>query len=117
MKYNLSKIMNDAWSQYRKYNAPYNGKIMHTFASCLKAAWARAKEAARVFTGLVRNVKVGGTTFHPVLVNVDMDNLTVTGNTFPVRQLMRVLGLNWNAAAKAWIGSREILNALCCKYA
>ena len=46
-----------------------------------------------------------------------MDALTVTGNTFPVRQLMRELGLDWDREAKAWTGSRETLNALCVKYA
>lgn len=116
-KYNLSDIMKAAWTRYRKYNAPYNGKIIHTFSSCLKAAWAEAKEAARVFTGTVRNVPVGGTVCHPVLVNVDMDKLTVTGNTFPVRRLMREMGLAWDGIAKAWTGSRETLNAFCCKYA
>lgn len=52
-KYNLSEIMKNAWSRYRKFNAPYGknreGKkiIVHTFASCLKAAWAKAKEAVK----------------------------------------------------------------------
>lgn len=123
MKYDLSKIMKAAWARYNKYNAPYGknreGKkiIVHTFAECLKTAWSEAKEAARVFAGMIRNIKVGGTVCHPVLVNVDMYNLTVTGNTFPVRQLMRELGLSWDGIAKAWIGSRETLNALCIKYA
>lgn len=122
-KYNLSNIMKSAWATYRKRNAGLGtnreGKkiIRWTFASCLKAAWAEAKEAARVFTGIIRNVQVAGTACHPVLVNVDMDNLTVTGNTFPVRQLMRELGLAWDGVAKAWVGSRDTLNALCCKYA
>ena len=31
--------------------------------------------------------------------------------------MMRELGLDWNADKKAWTGSREILNALCVKYA
>lgn len=122
-KYNLSQIMKDAWNRFHKYNAPY-GKtregrkiIVHTFASCLKAAWADAKDAARIFTGVVRDVKVGGTMCHPILVNVDMNALTVTGNTFPVRQLMRELGLTWDGIAKAWVGSRELLNSMCCKYA
>lgn len=115
-KYNLSNIMKNAWARFRKYNAPYSGKIVHTFASCLKAAWDEAKDAARVFTGMVRNVKVAGTVCYPVLVNVDMDNLTVTGNTFHVRQLMREIGLAWDRIAKAWTGNRETLNTLCCKY-
>ena len=67
--------------------------------------------------GIVKNVQVAGTLAHPVLVNVDMDNLTITGNTYPVRQMMRELGLDWNADKKAWTGSRETLNALCVKYA
>lgn len=117
MKYNKSEIMKNAWTRYRKYNAPYYGKIIHTFSSCLKAAWAEAKKAACAFTGMVRNVQVAGTLMHPVLVNIDMDNLTVTGNTFPVRKMMRELGLNWDSSNKAWAGSREALNALCVKYA
>ena len=66
---------------------------------------------------IVRDVQVAGTLMHPILVNVDMDSLTVTGNTFPVRKLMRELGLDWDREAKAWTGSREALNALCVKYA
>lgn len=122
-KYNMAEIMTAAWNTYRKYNAGYgtdrNGKkiIRWTFAACLKKAWAEAKEAARVFVGIVRDVKVSGTVCHPILVNVNMDNLTVTGNTFPVRQLMHELGLVWDGVAKAWTGSRDALNALCVKYA
>lgn len=113
-KYNLSQIMKAAWNTYRTFKrttTPWN------FSRCLKQAWSEAKEAARVFTGLVRNVQVAGTLMHPILVNVDMDALAVTGNTFPVRQLMRELGLDWDKASKAWTGSRETLNALCVKYA
>lgn len=113
-KYNLSQIMQDAWSLYRTSKKWVSSL---TFGDCLRRAWAKAKEAARVFTGLVRNVQVAGTLMHPVLVNVDMDALTVTGDTFPVRQLMRELGLDWDKGNKAWTGSRETLNALCVKYA
>lgn len=88
----------------------------YNLSSIMKAAWAEAKKAARVFTGIVRNVQVAGTMMHPVLVNVDMDDLTVTGNTFPVRKLMRELGLDWDKENKAWTGTRETLNALCVKY-
>jgi len=113
-KYNLSQIMKAACNYYRmaqKWVEKQN------FSWALRKAWAEAKKAARVFTGLVRNVQVAGTLMHPVLVNVDMDNLSVTGNTYPVRQLMRELGLSWDKENKAWTGSRETLNALCVKYA
>lgn len=113
-KYNLSKIMKSAWSFYRTFK---RSTTPWEFSRCLKKAWADAKEAARVFTGLLRNVQVAGTMMHPVLVDIDMDKLTVTGNTFPVRQMMRELGLNWDKASKAWTGSRDTLNALCVKYA
>lgn len=52
-KYNLSEIMKNAWARYRKFNAAYGknreGKkiIVHTFASCLKAAWSTAKETVK----------------------------------------------------------------------
>lgn len=116
-KYNLSNIMKNAWSMFKKFKAQNGGKVFtYTFSVCLKMAWADAKSAARVFTGMVRNIKVAGTVCRPVFVNVDMDNLTVTGNTFPVRQLMRELGLVWDGITKAWTGSRDTLNALCCKY-
>ena len=113
-KYNLSEIMKNAWSLSKmslKWIAPLS------FSICLRRAWAAAKEAARVFTGTVRDVQVGGTLMHPILVNVDMDALTVTGNTYPVRKLMREIGLDWDAKGKVWTGSRETLNALCVKYA
>ena len=114
MKYNMSQIMKDAWS-LRKMSLKWVDSI--SFAECLRRAWRKAKDAARVFSGIVKNVQVAGTLMHPVLVNVDMDTLTVTGNTYPARQLMRELGLDWDKDAKAWTGSREILNALCVKYA
>lgn len=113
-KYNLSEIMKKAWS-LRKMSLKWVSPL--SFSECLRRAWRDAKEATRVFTGLVRDVQVGGTLMHPILVNVDMDALTVTGNTFPVRQLMRELGLDWDREAKAWTGSRETLNAMCVKYA
>ncbi|MCM1237397.1 MAG: hypothetical protein NC489_45610 [Ruminococcus flavefaciens] len=123
-KYNLSEIMKNAWARFRELNAPYNyyrgygeKKIVHfSFSYCLKAAWAKAKQFARTFTGLVKNVQVGGTLCHPVLVNVDMDDLTVTGNTYPARKIMREFGLDWDKENKAWIGSRENLNKLCWEY-
>ena len=113
-KYNLSQIMKSAWNYYRM-SQEWIEKKDSSWA--LKKAWAEAKDAARVFTGLVRNVQVAGTLMHPILVNVDMDALTVTGNTFPVRKLMRELGLDWDKDSKSWTGSREDLNALCVKYA
>lgn len=113
-KYNLSEIMKNAWS-LRKMSLKWVTPL--SFSACLRRAWAAAKEAAREFTGLVRDVQVGGTLMHPILVNVDMDALTVTGNTYPVRKLMRAMGLDWDAQGKAWTGSREALNALCVKYA
>lgn len=113
-KYNKSKIMKDAWNIYRMAQK-WVDKL--SFGDCLRRAWAQAKKAVRVFTGIVKNVQVAGTLAHPVLVNVDMDNLTITGNTYPVRKMMRELGLDWNADKKAWTGSRETLNALCVKYA
>ena len=113
-KYNLSEIMKKAWS-LRKMSLKWVSPL--SFSECLRRAWRDAKEAVRVFTGLVRDVQVAGTLMHPILVNVDMDALTVTGNTFPVRQLMREWGLDWDREAKAWTGSRDTLNALCVKYA
>ena len=113
-KYNLSNIMKEAWKIYRT-SQKWVSKL--SFGECLKRAWASAKKAARVFTGIVKNVQVAGTLMHPILVNVDLDNLTITGNTFPVRQMMRELGLNWDGERKVWTGSRETLNALCVKYA
>lgn len=83
----------------------------------MRRAWKAAKEASRVFSGLVRNVQVGGTLAHPVLVDIDMDTLTVTGNTYPVRSMMREFGLVWDRDNKAWTGSRETLNSICVKYA
>ena len=113
-KYDLHNIMKAAWDIYRTAQKWVN-KL--SFSECLRRAWSDAKKAARVFTGLVKNVQVAGTLMHPVLVNVDMDALTVTGNTFPVRQMMRDMGMSWDADSKAWVGSRETLNALCVKYA
>lgn len=52
-KYNLSEIMKNAWTMFRKYNTGLGtredgSKIIHwTFSSCLKTAWARAKEAVK----------------------------------------------------------------------
>lgn len=113
-KFNLSEIMKKAWS-LRKMSLKWVESL--SFAECLRRAWRDAKEAARVFTGIVEDIQIGGTLMYPVLVDIDMDNLTVTGNTYPVRKLMRELGLDWDKENKVWTGSRETLNAMCVKYA
>lgn len=52
-KYDLSEIMKNAWTMYRKYNAGLvtrrdGSKIIHwTFSLCLKASWSNAKEAIK----------------------------------------------------------------------
>lgn len=64
-KYNLSEIMKNAWTMFRKYNAGLGARkdgskiIRWTFSMCLKSAWNQAKElvksAAEAFkTGLRR---------------------------------------------------------------
>lgn len=112
-KYNKSKIMKAAWMEYKRY-----GKLLRlTFGVCLKRAWTAAKEAAREFTGIVKEVQVAGTSMHPVLVDVDMELLTVSGNTFPARQIFREYNLDWDGYRKVWYGARKDLNALCCKFA
>jgi len=113
-KYNLSEIMKAAWN-LRKMSLKWVTSL--SFGECLRRAWKAAKEASRVFSGLVRNVQVGGTLAHPVLVDIDMDTLTVTGNTYTVRSMMREFGLVWDRDNKAWTGSRETLNSICVKYA
>lgn len=54
---------------------------------------------------------------HPVLVDVDMNSLIVTGNTYKAREILKEFGLVWNCEIKAWIGSFEKLNDLCKKFA
>lgn len=119
-KYDMSQIMSDAWATYKKYNAAssYNRQpARYSFGYCLRLSWASAKENAREFAGVVDNVQVAGTLAHPVLVTVDMTGLTVTGDTFPVRQMFREFGLNWDKASKAWTGTHDQLTTLCRKYA
>ena len=108
-KYNLSEIMKAAWN-LRKMSLKWVTSL--SFGECLRRAWKAAKDAARVFSGLVCNVQVGGTLAHPVLVDIDMDALT-----YPVRSMMREFGLVWDRDNKAWTGSRETLNSICVKYA
>ena len=114
MKYNKSEIMKKAWS-IRKVSMNWVSPL--SFADCLRRAWAEAKKAARQFCGIVRNVQVAGTLMHPITVDIDMDAMEVTGNTYPVRQMLRDMGLTWNKYNKSWTGSREILNSICVKYA
>ena len=76
-----------------------------------------AKRAARVFSGIVKNVQVAGTLAHPVLVDVDMDTLAVTGDTYNARQTLKEFGLKWNPDKKAWTGTKAQLNTLCVKFA
>lgn len=112
-KYNLSKIMKRAWDMFRTF-AKMASKL--SFGECLKRAWAEAKRAARVFSGLVENVQIAGTMMHPVCVDIDMEALTVTGNTFPARKQLADMGLRWDKEIKVWRGSRETLNEICVKY-
>lgn len=113
-KYNLSQIMTEAWN-IRRMSLRWTESL--SFGECLRRAWAAAKAAIREYTGIVRDVMVSGTLMHPVLVNIDMDNLSVTGNTFAARQLLRDLGLTWDRKARAWTGSRDQLNTICRKFA
>lgn len=59
-KYNLSEIMTNAWTMYRKYNAGLGTRrdgskiIRWTFAQCLKSAWAKAKEAVKAAAGAAK---------------------------------------------------------------
>lgn len=52
-KYNLSEIMKNAWTMYRKYNAGLGTRrdgskiISWTFSLCLKSAWVSAKESIK----------------------------------------------------------------------
>lgn len=114
MKYNKSEIMKKAWS-IRKMSMKWINHL--SFSECLRRAWEEAKKAARQFHGIVRNVQISGTLMHPITVDIDMDSLEVTGNTYPVRQMLRDMGLTWNKESKAWTGNREILNGICVKYA
>ena len=61
-KYNLSEIMKAAWN-LRKMSLKWVTSL--SFGECLRRAWKAAKDAARVFSGLVCNVQVGGTLAHP----------------------------------------------------
>ena len=66
-KYNLSEIMKAAWN-LRKMSLKWVTSL--SFGDCLRRAWKAAKEAARVFSGLVRNVQVGGTLAHLSLIHI-----------------------------------------------
>ena len=44
--YNKSEVMKEAWKLYRGLSRNLRGKIMGTFAGCLRTAWARAKKVA-----------------------------------------------------------------------
>ena len=113
-KYNMHEIMSKAWSLYRQFQ---NCVAPLSFGDCLRRAWALAKRAARIFSGIVKNVQVAGTLAHPVLVDVDMDTRAVTGNTYNARQVLKEFGLAWNPDKKAWVGTKAQLNTLCVKFA
>lgn len=113
-KFNRSEIMKNAWNLY-KMSLKWTASL--DFGECLRRAWKKAKEAIRVFAGIVRNVQVAGTLMYPVLVDVDMNSLIVTGNTYKAREILKEFGLVWNCEIKAWIGSFEKLNDLCKKFA
>ena len=114
MKYNKSQIMKRAWA-IRKMSLTWVSSL--TFSQCLSRAWEEAKKNARKFSGIVRNVQVAGTICHPVNVDIDLDNLIVTGNTYPVREMLKGIGLTWDRYNKGWTGSYDVLNAMCVKYA
>lgn len=54
MKYNLSTIMRKAWELYRA--------ARHTFATCLKLAWAEAK-GLKAYTFNVENARASITSY------------------------------------------------------
>ena len=50
-KYNMHEIMSKAWSLYRQFQ---NCVAPLSFGDCLRRAWALAKRAARIFSGIVK---------------------------------------------------------------
>lgn len=107
MKYNKSEIMKKAWKLYRmaqKWTTP------ETFAWALKKAWAEAKEVVANHSG--KHEINFGTMMHPITVIVDMDSLTVSGNTFNCRREIKGYGCKWDANNKVWTGTRDQLYAL-----
>lgn len=115
MKYNKAEIMRNAWSMFRHSKKTCTRPL--TFGECLSRVWAKAKHDARTFSGVVRGVAVAGTLCHPVRVDIDLDDCTVSGNTFNAKQTLKAAGLTWDAKRRVWVGSRETLHALCVKYA
>lgn len=44
MNHNRSEIMKEAWHQYRNLSRNLRGEVQGNFATCLRIAWAKAKQ-------------------------------------------------------------------------
>lgn len=105
-KYNKSEIMKAAWNLYRMAQKWVGEKL--SFAECLKRAWAKAKKIVSYMTG--KHTVNMGTMFHQLNIVVDMDNLTVSGNTFNCKEtLKRDYACKWDAENKVWKSDKENL--------
>ena len=113
-KYNKSEIMKSAHALHKTSQHWVNGL---SFGECLRRAWAKAKEDAKEYTGIIRNVKIAGTLMHPVLVTISFEDMSVSGNTFAARQQLASMGFTWSQDARAWMGNKALLTELCKKYA
>lgn len=115
-KYNLSKIMKNAWNTFKE-SQKWVKKYQLSFSECLRRAWAEAKAAAKVEelvksnNGLIR-MEIG---MSRVLVN--LGDRIVSGNTYKCKETLKQYGLKFNSYEKYWEGSREDLIELVRNYA
>lgn len=105
MKYNLSKIMKDAWAIYRMAQK-WVGKL--SFAECLRRAWTAAKD------DMAKESKINGGTIEakingiyvfirrsPIAMSGRM-GWYVEGKTYPIRQALKKAGFRWDVEARKW---------------
>ncbi len=104
-RYNLSKIMKEAWTTKKRYPSV-------TFSDCLRRAWRAAKIAvlAKEMPEVVDVMFTG----HDLTIN--LENGEISGETYEAKKHIKyVFDAKWNPDKKVWVSGLKNLRAVVAK--
>lgn len=105
-RYDLSKIMKDAWREYKIERRAY-GKNGRSFSDMLKLSWARAKESSAQADKISKLGNWFDIDIRGCMIHFNMGDGIISGQTYKVRDILKDYGLKFNGTEKYWEGSRE----------
>lgn len=107
MKYNKSKIMQNAWKKYNVCEKDIYGKKKKTFGECLKESWAEAKRKAAENEKMENIINNRGYNYFTAVINfcevtINRCDNVVSGNTYKIKGILKKHGFHWNPFEKYW---------------